>query len=286
MTQAIREDHETCKVPWEHVRIPPFSQVALRVLQLASQENVQLNQLSTLIASDPAFSSEVLMIVNSLLYAPRFPINSIVQAIAVMGAGHLQGVCLAVGMRGFLRGAINEPLVRSMWRHSLACATIAEQLGSAGFIDRDAAFSCGIMHDIGRLAIAFLRWKDYAGLIQSRQCTPSEMVALERETFGKDHCEIGGDIVHEWKLPGEFEAIVRHHHDFVKPGACWGMHELIRASCRLAVAAGFPSFPGCQVPPFEVLLEELPQRERRQFFGEVESLQAEIGRKIAAVEAL
>lgn len=286
MVQAIREQDNTVKVQWENLRIPPFSQVALRVLQMASQENMQLNQLSTLIASDPAFSSEVLMIVNSLLYAPRFPINSIVQAIAVMGAGHLQGVCLAVGMRGFLRGAIDEPLVRSMWRHSLACATIAEQLGSAGFVDRDAAFSCGIIHDIGRMAMAVLRWKEYVGIIQSHQGSPIEMLERERELFGKDHCEIGAEIVREWRLPVEFDAVVRHHHDPVEPGNCWGMHQLIRTSCRMAVAAGFPAFPGCEVPTFEELLDELPQRERKQFYRDVECLQTEIGRKIAAVEAL
>ena len=65
--------NEPCKMSWTHLRLPPFSQVALRVLQLAGNENVPLHRLSELISSDPALASEVLTIVNSLVYAPRFP---------------------------------------------------------------------------------------------------------------------------------------------------------------------------------------------------------------------
>ena len=58
---------------WAHLRLPPFPQVAIRVLTLTNNENVQLHQLSELISSDAAFASEVLTIANSVVYAPRFP---------------------------------------------------------------------------------------------------------------------------------------------------------------------------------------------------------------------
>ena len=76
-------------IPWTHLRLPPFPQVAVRILQLANNENVQLRQLCDLISSDPAFASEVLTVANSLLYAPRYPATSILQAIAVLGANTL-----------------------------------------------------------------------------------------------------------------------------------------------------------------------------------------------------
>jgi HD-like signal output (HDOD) protein len=76
--------------------------IAIRVLQLTNNENVQLHQLSELISSDAAFASEVLTIANSLVYAPRFPARTILQAIAVLGRNHLQGMCLTVGVRSYL----------------------------------------------------------------------------------------------------------------------------------------------------------------------------------------
>ena len=92
MAEHERRRDEPVSPPWAHLRLPPFPQVALRVLQLANNENVQLHQLSDLISSDPAFASEVLTIANSMLYAPRFPASSILQAIAVLGANNLQGL--------------------------------------------------------------------------------------------------------------------------------------------------------------------------------------------------
>jgi HD-like signal output (HDOD) protein len=135
MAQIERHGDEAINPPWAHLRLPPFPQVAVRVLQLANNENVQLHQLSELISSDPAFASEVLTIANSLLYAPRFPASSILQAIAVLGANNLQGLCLTVGVRTYMGKTLSLPCMRAIWRHNLACALIAEQLASAGFLD-------------------------------------------------------------------------------------------------------------------------------------------------------
>jgi HD-like signal output (HDOD) protein len=111
--ESRRPDVEN--MSWTHLRLPPFPQVAIRVLQLANKENVQLQQMSNLISSDMAFASEVLTIANSLLYAPRFPASSIMQAIAVMGINNLQGMCLTVAARTYMGKALNIPAMQIIW---------------------------------------------------------------------------------------------------------------------------------------------------------------------------
>ena len=148
MANAAHEGGDSVAMSWSHLRMPPFPQVALKVLQLASDENVQLSKLGELISSDPAFASEVLTIANSLLYAPRYPIKSILQAIEVLGAGHLQGLCLTVGVRAYLGKSLGHPAMRTLWRHNMACALIAQQIASAGTMDRDIAYTAGVMHGI------------------------------------------------------------------------------------------------------------------------------------------
>ena len=64
------------------------------------------------------------------------------------------------------------------------------------------------------------------------------------------------------------------------------MAELIRISCRLADAAGFSAFPGCEVTPFADLLDELPARERGGFHAGLETLVEDISTKINVVESL
>jgi HD-like signal output (HDOD) protein len=271
---------------WAYLRLPPFPQVALQLLQMANNENVQLHQLSNLISSDPAFASEVLTIANSLLYAPRFPASSVLQAIAVLGANNLQGLCLTVGVRAFMGRTLKQPAMRAIWRHNLACALIADQLASVGFMDRDIAYTSGVMHDIGRLALAVIRPKEYSLLLGSHSGPPASILEAEREIFGWDHCEAGRQLIIDWKLPAEFEAIVAEHHAPRQKDGSWNMADLINVSCRMADTAGFPAFPGCEATPFPDLLEELPARERRLFHTEIEPLTQEIARKIDAVEAV
>ncbi len=270
--------------PWAHLRLPPFPQVAIRVLQLANKENVQLHQLSDLISSDPAFAAEVLTIANSLLYAPRFPASSILQAIAVLGATHLQGVCLTVGVRTYLGRSMNNPSMRALWRHNLACALIAEQLASGGWLDKDIAYTAGVMHDIGRLALATIRPQDFTHLLETHCGTAESILACERDIFGLDHCEAGRRLIADWKLPVNFDDVVFAHHTPREKDAPWDMGALINVSCRLADSAGFAAFPGCEVTPYADLLEELPTRERWLFHSEVEALAFEVGQKVNGLD--
>jgi HD-like signal output (HDOD) protein len=278
--------NESIAPSWAHLRLPPFPQVALRVLQLANGENVQLHQLSELISSDPAFATEVLTVANSLLYAPCFPASSIMQAIAVLGANNLQGLCLTVGVRGFMGKALNEPIMRAIWRHNLAVALIADQVASVGYMNRDFAYTSGVMHDIGRLALAVVRPKEYSLLLGAHSGSPASILNAERELFGWDHCEAGRQLIIDWKLPTEFISIVANHHAPRMKDDPWSMADVINVSCRMADAAGFPAFPGCEVTPYSELLDELPARERNLFHAILEPLAAEITRKIAAVESV
>ena len=169
------------RLPWAHLRIPPFPQLAMRILQLTNNEDVSMRHLSTLISSEPAFSSEVLTIANSALYATRFPITSVLQAIAVLGTKSLKGVCLTVGVRAYLGESLNHQSLRAIWRHSLACALVARQLARAGSMDKDAAYTAGILHDIGRLALAVISPKEYAALLETHCGSARSALEAERD---------------------------------------------------------------------------------------------------------
>jgi HD-like signal output (HDOD) protein len=264
---------EVIQPPWAH-------------LQLTNDENVQLHQLSELISSDAAFASEVLTIANSPLYAPRFPSRSILHAIAVLGANHLQGLCLTVGVRTYLGKSLNHPLIRNAWRHNLACAMIAGELAGAGFMDRDAAYTAGMLHDIGRLALAVIRPHEYGGLLANHHGSAASILALETDLFACDHCQAGKLLVADWNLPSDLESIVGGHHLARRIDGAWSMDELIKISCKLADTAGFSAFPGCEQTPFTDVYEQLPPRERRAFPGDLQSLVIDLAARINAVESL
>ena len=278
------QGNEPNPIPWAHLRIPPFPQVALRVLQLAGNESVQLSHLRELISSDPAFSSEVLTIVNSLVYAPRYPIKSILQAIEVLGATHLQGLCLTVGVRAYLGKSLGHPAMRTLWRHNMACALIAQQIASTGSMDRDIAYTAGVLHGIGLLALAVVRPKEYIDLVGTFIGSPASMLEREHAIFGIDHCELGRKLISDWNLPEDFAEVM--HPSSRAADRPWGIAEIVSLSCRMADTAGYAVFSACHAAPFEELREELPARERKLFHTEVETLSFEISKQIAALETL
>jgi HD-like signal output (HDOD) protein len=279
-----RQSKEAVRLPWAHLRIPPFPLIAIRILQLTNQEDVPMRQLSDLISSEPAFSSEVLTIANSALYAHRVPINSVLQAIAILGTDNLKGLCLTVGVRAYLGNSLDHESLRAIWRHSLACALIANRLAAAGTKDKDSAYTAGILHDIGRLALAVISPREYATLLETHSGPPAGALEAERELFGFDHCEGGRHLIADWKMPPCLTEVVADHHSPRVNYDTWQMPDIIHLSCRMADTVGFAVFQGCELTPYADLLATLPDRERRTFCPDGKVLAFDVSSKINAVE--
>lgn len=273
-------------MPWAYLRLPPFPQVAVRVLQLAANENVQLHELCDLISSDAVFASEVLTVANSALYAPRYPASSILQAIAVLGADTLQGMCITVGVRAYLGKSMSQPAMRVLWRHSLACGMIAQRLAAGGIVDEYTAYTAGILHDIGRIALSVIQPNYYAALLQSHHGPAKSILDCERALFGWDHCEAGLRLVSGWMLPQEFGDVVLDHHSPRRTDGAWGLAELVIMSCAFADSVGFAAFAGCEASNYSELLDQLPARERRLFYPEATQLMQDIEAGISAIESV
>jgi HD-like signal output (HDOD) protein len=163
---------------------------------------------------------------------------------------------------------------------------IATRVASAGFIDRDAAYTSGILHDIGRMALAILQPTAYAELLEKHCGSSASLLAAERELFGWDHCETGRRLVVDWNLPADFEAVVADHLSARRTDGAWNTGELVKVSCAMASAIGFAAFPGCEAAAYSDLLNQLPARERRVFQVSAETLQTEVAEAIAAIESV
>jgi HD-like signal output (HDOD) protein len=273
------------RIAWECVHVPPFPQIAIRVLDCVSNDGMSMCRLSDLISSDPALCSEVLTIANSPLVAHRFPVTSILQAVAMMGTSALKGLCLTVAVRGYLGKSMRYPGLRALWRHSLAVACIAEHLVNVGLMDADDAHTAGILHEIGRFALAVLYPVAYSYLLETHEGTNESLMECERELFGLDHVEVGQRLVVDWSLPKPFREVIGHGECSSSLGESWSMGALIHMSCRIADAVGFPVFAGCDVTPFHDLLGFLPQQQQAFFSPDAADLAEDLHRRINGCES-
>lgn len=279
---------QTRALPWAFFRLSPFPQIALRVMKMVGKEDASMFKLAEVISSDPAFAMELLTIANSPLFAPRYPATNILDAISRLGTKNIQGICLTVAVRTYLGKSLNLPSMKLIWNHNLATALVSEHLALAFSLDKDDAYTAGIMHDIGRLAMAGIKPREYAELLGHFAGPTEAILRAEEDLFGFDHCEAGRQLTDSWKLPHDFAAIVsKHHHEFPASHDApdWPMEALVHMACSLADAIGFPAFKHCEAPACAGLYALLPERAIKHFPAE-EALKKMIGDKIESVQHL
>jgi len=271
------------KKPWALINLPPFPGVAARILQLLSKDDAGMKELAALIRSDIAFSSEILTLANSALFAFRTEITSILQATVLLGLGRVKAIALTVGMRSYVTDSLKLPALLACWRHSLACAVLCEEMAPACMFERDVAYVAGLMHDVGRLALTVVEPVRYSNLILEAEEQAFNVLDREREMFGVDHCEAGRWLAEQWKLPAHFAEVTAHHHEPCKPGK-FDMVSLVQVACRLADCIGFSAVRPLDPVSFDSILAELPLAARKRLTFDQPELTFKVAMKINSVE--
>jgi HD-like signal output (HDOD) protein len=235
--------------------IPPFPQVAVKALQVISRENEQLRSLSELIATDAAISGEVLRIVNSALFGARIEVTGILQAIHMLGLERIKAIVLTIAMKSYLGAHLEDAALRACWRHGLACALVAQRIARSNLMEADMAYTAGLLHDVGRLALIATYPVEYAALLTDLKQHPGNAMEREKDMFGMDHCAAGLEVIARWNLPAMFAAVVSLHHTSPAPES--PLLSAIRLACRTADAIGFNAVPVDVPVSYDELLEEM-----------------------------
>jgi putative nucleotidyltransferase with HDIG domain len=268
---------------WDPDSLPPFPAIALKALNLMSGTDTSLSQLCNLIRSDPAFSTAVLRIANSPLVAFSKNVTSVLQASMLLGFRRLKSVVITVGLRAYLKDSFT-PLLQSCWRHSLACAMIAERSAKWSSLDKDFAYTGGILHDIGRVALATAMPLSYARVIRRGADQSADLLQSEQELCGIDHCQAGRSLVTAWGLPQAFlEITARHHAAGAHPR---GAASLIPPSCALTDALGLTVVKYRSPRNYAEILTQFPESARSHFPAQAHQLASEIANEIRVIETV
>lgn len=192
--------------------LPPLPSLVLELVESLGQEGLSAEQFATKISQDQALAAKTLRLANSSFYGRGRRVGSVAEAIGVLGLRTVRGVVTAAG----LAGSFGHPADfdhGAFWRHSLASALSAQALASElGRDDADLAFTVGLLHDIGRLALASAFAPAYAEVERWRHEQDCPADDAERAVLGIDHAEVGGLIAGHWNFsPAMVDAIREHH---------------------------------------------------------------------------
>jgi HD-like signal output (HDOD) protein len=79
-------------------------------------------------------------------------------------------------------------------------------------IDRDEAFTAGIVHDMGKVILDSLYSEFYSDVLEKVRSEPVMLYDAEEEIIGLTYTKIGEGLAEAWNLGPELIAAIAHHH--------------------------------------------------------------------------
>lgn len=199
--------------------LPALPAVVLELIQSLGDSQTSAEQLAVKISHDQAIAAKTLRLANSSFYGLPRQVTSIAEATTILGLRTLRSVATAAGLAGgFAHSRCEGFDFDAFWRHSIATALTARAVAQRAQLDEDAAFTLGLLHDIGRLVLISSYPDEYAQAIAYRAEQDCLMHAAERHFFGVDHAEVGAVMAEHWRFAPEVVSAIACHHR--PPHAC------------------------------------------------------------------
>lgn len=193
-------------------KVPPVAGAVMELLRSLDDENLDASHLAKKIGHDPVLSARVLKIVNSPFYGVAGKVASLQEAVMVLGFSSVRRLALAVSLNGsFPARGEGEADPRRLWRHSFCAALCGQALARLVRVDAESAFTAGLLHDIGRIALLSVEPASFAAVLAARPDHP-DLAAAEATVLGFTHAEFGARLLERWHLPAILVRAVEFHH--------------------------------------------------------------------------
>jgi putative nucleotidyltransferase with HDIG domain len=269
------------QAPWALRLLPPFPAIANRILALASQEDVFLRQLSEIVQMDLSFSAELLPVANSALFNLRRKVTSLSTAISVIGTDRVKTMATLVAVNRMVRASAKVGALRKVWVHSLVTAMIAEEAARTPRMERESAYTAGLLHHLGTLGLMSAYPAEYSRMLEVSDDFGFDLLETERDLFEIDHCAAGAFLAQDWDFPDEWAAVIATHHDESVRGER-SLYNLVRISWRLADALGYAAFSPAKRWSSADLIALLPSAGSAWLVDSADSAKSEIEARLAA----
>lgn len=193
-------------------KLPSAPEIARRTLATVNRDDASLGDLVTLIARDQALAARLLRIANGAFFAVRGKVTSIPQAVTLLGFARVRDLVLGLSVWGALEGtsASARRFRTRLWVHSSMVAAAARMLAARTRGDEAAAFTAGLLHDVGKLVLGLRLGESYWELLEDAH-DDGGAAAAEAKSFSCDHATVGAWLLQLWGMPSELVEPVAFH---------------------------------------------------------------------------
>jgi HD-like signal output (HDOD) protein len=192
--------------------LPALPLAVAQLLALDSNSDQYPEELTRVVEGDPSLAVRLMSLANSAESAPEQPIRSIPQAMARLGVRRAGQVFLSMTfMRVFAPKSEGQ---LDLWRHALQVAVASREIARASGwgISPHEAYLVGLLHDLGRFVMFECCPERLRGIEESGGLNAHDLIEMERQACGNDHCELGWRACKSLAIPTEISELVRLHH--------------------------------------------------------------------------
>ena len=194
--------------------LPQFPENILMIQKLINDPDSQMADIARQISMDPALTADLLKIVNSAYYMLAKKVDSISEAVKMVGIRGIKNLLYSYGTQKILGDDTKEKKV--LWEHCYKVAFYAYNLVKNFRKNRDLlddVYVGGILHDIGKIIFSSVH-QELLNKIKNL-CDQKNFPASTFEDLaaGMNHAEIGALIAEKWNFPEDLVAAIRYHHD-------------------------------------------------------------------------
>lgn len=176
--------------------------VAIQVLELTNNPQVDAAQLKECIERDPALTAKVLRVVNSSLFGLSRRVSDLNQALALLGAKPLKLLVLGFSLPDPLFADIAGDVLNQYWKHTLTRAVAAREISERIWKQPgDEVFIAGLLKDLGRLVLIQGLGQPYVEFLRKAEASGASLRTLERRALGFDHVQLTAGVLTHWGLP-------------------------------------------------------------------------------------
>ncbi len=235
------------------VRLPPLPAVMIELQEVLHRRNFSADDVSKVIARDPALTAWLLKLVNSPYYGFAAKVSTISRAVALVGTRQIQAQAVGGALNSLAvllpKGLLDMEL---FWRHSVAVGIAAQELWRlSGRSEPEQLFVSGILHDCGQLALAYAAPKVITAMNKGYNLNSSPSYIMERELMDFDHARLGGMLLHRWNMPLPLVIAVLRHHQVEEPSR-YPEAAAVHMADAMVTALGITFRPSAAVPPLSM----------------------------------
>jgi HD-like signal output (HDOD) protein/CheY-like chemotaxis protein len=192
-----------------------FSPTVSQVLKLTQSANCSLDSIAKAIRQDQAMALKILKVANSSVYSRGDRVDTVHKAVTRIGMECIRQAILNIAVvERFSSVAFREHIsTPQFWEHSIACGIIAAELAHAHEPrEADAAFTAGLLHDLGRVMFAEALAEEYIRVIETARRLDVPLEQVETRMLLFNHADVMDRVLSAWKFPKHLVDPIMYHH--------------------------------------------------------------------------